>query len=220
MKALIPALLLTPTLVLLVSLAGRRWGPVIGGRLAALPLTTGPLVLITALGGHAATARTMAEGVLTGMPTVVAFCASYRYLAARRSWWACLLIAGATTVAIAGLLSLLPWPAWSSVVVVGAATAIAMARRIPAGEYRTSGAAWDLPLRMALTTALVLALSMLSHVADPRVAGVLGAFPALVCVLAPMAHRRSGAGAAIELVHGLLAGLLPTLAFFVAVTAF
>ena len=63
-------------------------------------------------------------------------------------------------------------------------------------------------------------LRMLSRVADPRLAGVLATFPAVSLVLAAMAHRRDGAGAAIELVHGILAGLLPTVLFFLVMTAF
>jgi len=36
-------LLLTPALLGLVSLAGRRWGPAVSGWLVGLPLTSGPV---------------------------------------------------------------------------------------------------------------------------------------------------------------------------------
>jgi hypothetical protein len=218
-EVLIPTMLLTPTLVLIVTLAGRRWGPVVGGRLAALPLTTGPLVLIAAFAGEAGVARTMAQGVLAGLPTVVVFCAGYRFLAARHSWPVSLLIAGGATVVSAGVLGLLSPPAWISAALVGlAAGGAILARRVPSAQPRIAVPAWELPLRMALSTGLVLTLSVLSRIADPRLAGVLATFPALACVLAPMAHRRGGAGAAIELVHGLLAGLPPTVLFFLALS--
>ena len=42
-------LLLAPLLILLATLAGRRWGPAVGGWLAGLPLTSGPVSLILAL---------------------------------------------------------------------------------------------------------------------------------------------------------------------------
>ena len=41
--------LLAPLLILLATLAGRRWGPGVGGWLAGLPLTSGPVSLILAL---------------------------------------------------------------------------------------------------------------------------------------------------------------------------
>ena len=220
MRILIATILLTPVLVLLVSLAGRRWGPIVGGRLAALPLTSGPILLIAALGGGAGAARSVAEGSLAGLPAVVVFCAGYRISAARCPWPVCLLIAGAATVVTAGLLGVLAMPGWASVVLVGAVTVMAARRPAPASERRTALPAWELPLRMTVSTALVLGISMLSRVADPHLAGVLATFPALSFVLAAMAHRREGAGAAIELVHGMLAGLLPTVLFFLAVTVF
>jgi hypothetical protein len=63
----------------------------------------------------------------------------------------------------------------------------------------------ELPIRMTVTTGLVLGLSIVSNLLlDPRLAGVLAAFPARPCVLAAMAHRSGGPAAAIELVRGLV----------------
>ena len=60
---------LAPALVLLVSLAQKRWGHTLGGRLVGLPLTTGPLlVLITLMSGTEATAIA-AHGVVGGGET-------------------------------------------------------------------------------------------------------------------------------------------------------
>jgi hypothetical protein len=42
-KLLLIKLLLTPLLMFAVSWAARRWGPGIGGLLAGLPLTSGPI---------------------------------------------------------------------------------------------------------------------------------------------------------------------------------
>jgi hypothetical protein len=158
--------------------------------------------------------------MVTGLPAVAVFCTGYRILAARRPWPVCLLIAGAATIVTAGLLGVISVPAWTSAVVVGVVAVIAARRQAPASKCLTAAPAWELRLRMTVSTALVLGISMLSHVADPRLAGVLATFPALAVVLAAMAHRRDGAGAAIELVHGILAGLPPTLLFFLVMTAF
>ena len=115
----------------------------------------------------------MAEGSLTGLPTVVVFCAGYRILAARCPWPVCVLIAGAATVVTAGLLGVLPMPGWTSAVLVGAVTVMAARRPAPVSERRTTAPAWELPLRMTVSTALVLGISVLSRVADPHLAGVL-----------------------------------------------
>ena len=46
---LVIKLLLTPILIGMVSLAGRRWGPAISGWFVGLPLTSGPVMLFLAL---------------------------------------------------------------------------------------------------------------------------------------------------------------------------
>jgi hypothetical protein len=46
-------LLLVPSLIGLVTLAGRRWGPTIAGRLTALPVVSVPIPLSHALRFHA-----------------------------------------------------------------------------------------------------------------------------------------------------------------------
>jgi len=211
-----PFLLITPLSVLLISLAGRRWGPTIGGRLTALPLTSGPLVLIVAITQGPTAARTAAAGVLAGMPTVVVFCVSYALLARRRPRPVCLPVAFAVTAISAGVLSLLAAPALVSAAMVGVSALLA--KRLPASDDRSDTPGWELPIRMVLTTVLVQGLSVLSPFVGPRLAGVLATFPVLACVLAAMAHRRSGPGAATDLLRGILGGLLPTVVFFLALT--
>lgn len=213
-----PFLLLTPMSVLLVSLAGRRWGPVVGGRLTALPLTSGPLVLIVGATHGPTAADTLANGVLAGMPTVVVFCASYLHLATRHSWRVCLPASFAATALGAGVLSLAHLPSAISAAFVGVSALLA--RRLPRSDHRSSAPVWELPVRIILTTGLVQGLSVLTTVCGPRLAGVLATFPALACVLAAMAHRGSGRGAARELLRGVLTGLLPTAALFLALAGF
>lgn len=41
-------LFLAPVLIGLVSIAGRRWGPAVGGWLVSLPLTSAPVILFLA----------------------------------------------------------------------------------------------------------------------------------------------------------------------------
>ena len=57
-------LLLTPTLLGLVSLIGRRWGPAVSGWIIGLPLTSGPVSLFLALDHGTAFASHAAEGSL------------------------------------------------------------------------------------------------------------------------------------------------------------
>ena len=46
---LLAKVVLTPLFIAAVTLAGRRWGPAVGGWLAGLPLTSGPVSVFLAL---------------------------------------------------------------------------------------------------------------------------------------------------------------------------
>jgi hypothetical protein len=67
-------LVLTPLLIAAISLASRRWGPGIGGAIAGLPLTSGPVSVFLALEqGREFTSRS-AVGTLLGLVSQAGFC--------------------------------------------------------------------------------------------------------------------------------------------------
>src|SRR6266566_6664580 len=108
MTLLLAKLLLTPLLIAAVTLAGRRWGPAVGGWLAGLPLTSGPVSLFLVLEQGPAFAAQAAVGTLAGLVGVGCFCLVYARLARSRSWT--LATAGGLAAYLAGaaLLSRVP----------------------------------------------------------------------------------------------------------------
>jgi hypothetical protein len=76
-------LILTPALIGSSTLAGRRWGPALGGWLVGLPFTSGPVALFLVLDYGAAFGAQAAGGMLTGTISQVAFTLAYRRLARR-----------------------------------------------------------------------------------------------------------------------------------------
>src|SRR3990172_1682278 len=83
-------LILVPVLIGALSLAGRRWGPAVGGWLAGLPWTSGPVALFLALEQGTTFASNAAQGTLMGLVSVAAFCLAYSVTAGRRGWRASL----------------------------------------------------------------------------------------------------------------------------------
>src|SRR5437660_633846 len=67
MTLLLAKLVLTPLLIAAVTLAGRRWGPGVGGWLAGLPLTSGPVSVFLLTATAAALGPTV-SGVLSPFP--------------------------------------------------------------------------------------------------------------------------------------------------------
>ena len=79
-------LMLTPLLISIATLSGRRWGPSVSGWLIGFPLTSGPVSLILALQNGADFAGHNAVGIMAGQLSVLSFCVVYS-LSARRYGW-------------------------------------------------------------------------------------------------------------------------------------
>jgi hypothetical protein len=207
-------LVATPILIAVASLAGRRWGQAVGGWLVGLPLTSGPVAFFLALDHGSGFAAAVALGSLAGGLAEVAFCLAYGW-SARGGWPVAV---GAASIAFAvvavGLQRLaVPLPALAALAIL---TLLAGLRLLPArapGPASARAPRWDLPLRMVITTALVICLTELAPVLGPRLSGLLATFPVYAAILAVFAHR-DGAAPAVQVLRGLLLGLFSFAGFF------
>jgi hypothetical protein len=212
-------LLLTPALIAAASLAGRRWGPAIGGWLVGLPLTSAPVALFLALDHGAGFARAAAAGSLAGALAEVAFCFAYGRLA-RHGWpfafaAACVAFAAAAAV----LQRLVPTPAALGVgVVLTLALTLWLMPPAPGARPAAAPPRWDIPARMVITTALVVVITGAAVTLGPRLSGILATFPVYAAILTIFAHR-TGAAPAVQVLRGLLLGLLAFAGFFVVLGA-
>jgi hypothetical protein len=222
---LVVELCTTPALIGIASLAARRFGQAIGGWFVALPLTSGPLLFFVALQhGHRFAAAT-AVGALGGGGSEVGFCLGYRLLAVRGRWPA--LAAGSLVYAgAAAAIRLLPLgpglplpllPLLGGVLVaIAAGLAVLRAAGLEPGEPKLPSR-WDVPLRMAAGTAIVVVLTEVAPALGPRLAGLIVTYPLLTAVLTVSAHRLDGPRGAGEVLRGLLLGLTGLVAFITAV---
>jgi hypothetical protein len=112
----------------------------------------------------------------------------------------------------------LPLVALAPFVFVGLAGALAL---MPAGSAPARPSPpprWDLPARMVITTALVVALTAAAPVLGAKASGLLATFPLYAAILTVFAHA-TGPGPAVQVLRGLLLGLFSFAAFFVALGA-
>jgi hypothetical protein len=231
MNSLALKLVLTPALIALASLVGRRWGPAVGGWLVGLPLTSGPVVLFLALGQGTHFAATAATGTLAGTISGTAFCLAYAALAVLTGQPWPIALAGASlafalsTAALAHVS--LPLAALFVLVVAAVALALGLmfALRLVLARFADKPTAsaeraiprWDLPARMVVAAALVLTLTAAASSLGARLTGLLTTFPVYATILAVFAHRQQGLVAAASVLRGLLAGLFGFSAFFLAI---
>ena len=114
-------LLLVPGLVAVVTLAVRRWGPVVGGWLAGLPIVAGPVLVFYALEQGNVFAARAAHATLAGLIATVAFAVAYAWASRRLPWYLCMLLGwGVFAAAIIALYFTQPGLVASLVVLVAA----------------------------------------------------------------------------------------------------
>lgn len=224
MDTLILKLVLTPALIGMASLAGRRFGPAVGGWLVGFPLTSAPVALFLTLSHGPAFAAAAAAGTMAGTVSQAAFCVVYSWLAQHHRWPLPLAVSslafGVSTAAL-GRVTLSPLPLFAIVV---AALAVALylmpgggrvprATRAPqAGAVAPPG--WDLPARMVVATVFVVLLTGIAPALGPQLTGLLAPFPLYGAVLAVFAHALEGPGPATAVLRGMLTGLFGFAAFF------
>ncbi|GIE35767.1 hypothetical protein Ait01nite_088120 [Actinoplanes italicus] len=204
-------LALAPALVVLSSLAGRRWGQQVSGVLVALPIVAGPILLITCLEQGARFGSRAAGAALLGLVTLAVFALMFAWLAQFFGWVPTLLISWTGCVLLDLVLSAVPVDPRLGLPVVLVVAWFA-ARLLPApppddgGPVRWSW--WDLPARAAATAALVVIVTGAATTLGPGMTGVLAPFPIATSVVAAFALARLGPAGAVRVLHGIPRGLL------------
>jgi hypothetical protein len=202
-------LLLIPSFLALLSLAGRRWGPSVAGSLAGLPLVGGPILLFLSIERGAQFGAEAAAASLSAVLASLSFNSAYAWAALRARWPAALAAAVATWFAAAVLLAQLPRSvAVASVVAVCALIAaprlLPTAPELPALRPLPRG---DLVARMAAGVALTLFVTTAAPQIGSTWSGLLGVFPVLGLVLSTFSHAGSGAPFAVVLLHAMARGM-------------
>jgi hypothetical protein len=212
-------LILIPTLIGLISLAGRLWGAGISGWLASLPIVAGPIVLFMALEQGVSFAAQAAHNTLVGLISLSAFCFVYSWLAQRRRWLPSLLAGWLAFFSLTFIFSRLPLSLpFSFVGVILLLLAVLKWFPRPPVSRPPALPRFELPLRMVAAAFLVTLLTALAGALGPRLSGLLAPFPIIATVLAIFTHHFQGGPAAVQLIRGLVSGFFTFAIFFLVLT--
>ncbi|WOB08718.1 hypothetical protein [Piscinibacter gummiphilus] len=208
-------LLLVPTFLLMLSLAGRRWGPQVAGWLAGLPVVTGPILFFLAVERGTGFASSAATLSLSAVLASVSFSLAFAHAGLRGRWWPALLAGLVSWAVMATLLARWPLPlGWALALALG--TLWMAARLFPAEALqpsaRTTGRG-ELLLRMATGAGLTVGVTAAAAALGPAWSGLLAVFPVLGIVLAVFSHRSQGGGFAAALLRAMATGLYAFVAF-------
>lgn len=208
-------LFLVPSFLLLLSLAGKRWGPSVAGWLAGLPVVAGPILFFFALEHGSAFASNAAASSLSAVFASVVFSVAYAHAARYVSWICSLPIALSAWSAAAFVLSHLPINANLSLL-IAILTLLAAPHCFPVEQ--TSLAArvvtnTELCIRMLAGAALTLGVTFAAGALGQAWSGLLAVFPVLGIVLAVFSHRSQGAAFVVALLRAMATGLYSFSAF-------
>jgi hypothetical protein len=213
-------LLLVPTLLAAVTLAGRRWGQRTAGWLGSFPIVAGPILLILAIEQGAPFAALAAERAMAAIAATMAFFVVLARLAPRLRWASALGIAFIAWVALVAALSWLP--ATLPIATLAAVVALALAPLAMGAELATPAATaataatgpapsppsrWELPSRMLAGAALALITSHLGARFGPETSGYAALFPVVGATAAGFNLARQGAPAAVSFLRGMNRGM-------------
>ncbi len=223
MSSLWLKLALMPLLLLLISWISRRHGPRVAGLLTGLPLVSGPVSVFLATGSGAKFASGAAPGALSGLAGVGAFCGAYAWASRRASWPYALAWALGGFLVSALLLQRTPQTLIS--LSLAAMITLMAVRAVLARADRAESdlaplpesAAWELPARMVVATALVLGLTAASEHLGPALSGICSTVPVLSAVVAVFTHARGGARAVRTFLTGVAGASIGSVGFFAVV---
>ena len=209
-------LVLVPTFIGVVTLAGRRWGTTISGWLIGLPFTSAPVAFFLALEQGNAFAGQASVGIMLGIISVFAFCLIYSWCAMRLTWLPSTL-AGLTAFFVStfllqiGAIPLLVGFVFALLIQV---SFFFLMPRVGSDRASSKHLRWELPARMVSATVLVFLITGLAQLLGPQLTGLLTPFPIYATTLAVFTHRSQGGEEAVKLLRGLIVGSLTFIVFF------
>src|SRR5207248_757850 len=212
-------LLLTPALIGIVSLMGRRWGPAVSGWFIGLPLTSAPIALFFALDHGTAFAARAAQGTLLGLISGACFCLAYCWLSFRAAWLGSLLVGWCTFFASTLVLEHISLPLIFAFAVVIAFLAVVLKLfpRTPDKLAVLPSPPWEVYVRMGVAAAFVLLLTGVSSLLGPQLSGLLTPFPVFASILGAFSHHFQGKAAACRLLRGVVIGSFTFAVFFLVI---
>jgi len=209
-------LVLVPTFIAAVSLAGRRWGTTVSGWLIGLPFTSGPVAFFLALEQGNFFASKASEAIMLGIVSVFVFCLFYSRLALSLGWFQCALAGITVFFASTFLLDSVSLPLFAefALALFALVAVVLLMPHVGSDKVSSWRTRWELPARMASATALVILITGVAPLLGPHLTGLLSPFPIYATTLAVFTHKSQGGEEAIKLLRGLVVGSFTFILFF------
>lgn len=200
----------TAAFLLAATVTAERAGPLIGGLVATLPISAGPIYIFLAIDHGAHFVGVSALGSLVSNGVNIMFALIYALLAQKQSLARSLSGAFAVWISLNWLASFVAWTlltaAIFNVAVLGLALWLtARLRHVKSPQVK---ARWhDLVMRAAMVALLVGIVVTLSYHIGPTASGNLAVFPIVLTSIIIILHRRVGGPATAAVMANAIIGL-------------
>ncbi len=207
---LIVRMAITAAFLLAATVTAERAGPLIGGLVATLPISAGPIYIFLAIDHGAHFVGESALGSLVGNAINIVFALSYALLAQKRPLATSLSGAFALWLGMTWFTNQVVWTlpvaiAFNIVVLGVALWLSAPLRHVRSPQVK---ARWhDLVMRAIMVALLVGTVVTLSYHIGPMVSGNLAVFPIVLSSIIFILHRRVGGPATAAVMANAIIGL-------------
>ncbi|WP_137042810.1 hypothetical protein [Pseudolabrys sp. FHR47] len=207
---LVVRMAVTAAFLIAATVTAERAGPLIGGLVATLPISAGPIYIFLAIDHDAHFIGASALGSMFSNAVNIFFALTYCLLAQRRS----LIVSLAGAFLMWGLLiwlgNRLQLGFWSTIAVniVAVGIALAVQKMLPHIQFPRMRTYWyDYLLRAGLVAVLVGVVVTLSYHIGPAASGNLAVFPIVLSSIAIILHPRVGGRATATVLAHSAVGL-------------
>ena len=199
-------------IVVTAARAAERSGPFLGGMIASLPVSTGPVYVFLAIDHDAAFISDSARMSVAGVAATVAFVAAHAHAAQRFATPASLGLATLVWFVVALLLQLRDWSFVEACVLFAGSFVLAirgLRRFAVAGPaLPIPRARFGLALRAALVASVVVATNAAGNALGPSATGVLATYPVILTSLVLILQPHCGGPFTASMLVGVLKGLV------------
>jgi len=207
---LIVKMAITAGFLLAATVTAERFGPLVGGLVATLPISAGPVYVFLALDHDAHFIAQGALGSLVANSYNVVFALAYALLAQKRSLPISLTGAFAAWLALTWIGHMVSWTLASAIVLNVVLIGLSFWLSAPlrhAPMPRVQRRWYDLLLRAGMVALLVGTVITLSFHIGPSASGSLAVFPIVLTSIMLILHRRVGGPATAAVIANAVIGL-------------
>lgn len=207
---LIVRMAVTAAFLLAATVTAERAGPLIGGLVATLPISAGPIYIFLAIDHGARFIGVSALGSLVSNGVNIVFALTYALLAQKRSLAVSLSGAFVLWIGLTRLIGFVSWTLAAAILFNLVVLALALWLSASLRHVRAPQviARWhDLVMRAAMVALLVGVVVTLSYHIGPTVSGNLAVFPIVLTSIIIILHRRAGGPATAAVMANAIIGL-------------